>query len=320
MFCKRLDYRYYFVIVISYALLLIFAIGCIFMRSDRLHKQLEFYSDNPYQYTYEFGASVGKNDYLNCISVSFYTDSTTSKSILCDRLMAMEDSEYDEITPFATERSLGDQEIAISYNLAQKYGLAEGSLVYSRHNVKNELVQYTVIEILPVCYGISRIDFDTNYGVIIMGYDKDYHENTNYTYTVFYDEMPTSSIGLINFTAKETHIASIRGTLTIWQSIIALLVIGLTAFFVVLHWKNQKKYYSRLCLCGSEPAAVKKQIILDLLLPGALGLVIAFAVSLILSSTNNDYFSYKTALISTCVGFAALVCSSAVTLQKWSRI
>ena len=64
MFWKRLDYKYYFIIVMSYTLLLTLAIGCIFTQSDQIYKQLDFYNDNSYRYTYEFSTAVGQNDYM----------------------------------------------------------------------------------------------------------------------------------------------------------------------------------------------------------------------------------------------------------------
>ena len=106
MFWKRLDYKYYFVIVVIYTLLLTLAIGCIFTQSDQIYKQLDFYYENSYQYTYEFSNSVKQNDYLKCSSVYFYSDNATTKSIHSDCFMALADSEYNQGTPLKTTSSL----------------------------------------------------------------------------------------------------------------------------------------------------------------------------------------------------------------------
>ena len=316
MFFKRLDYRYYLVTVISYALLLTLAIGCIFIHSDRAYRQLDFYRESSYRYTYEFAASTGKNDYMNCISVFFYTDSEATTPIHGDRLMVLDSGEYDSDIPFATASELGAREIAISYNLSKKHGLSVGSAVYSWHNVKSGIEAYTVKEILPVCYGVTRVDFDMNYGVIIMGFDEDYKSSTDYSHIAFLKDMPSSSAGLIDLVAKETQRELVLAQIIPWQSVISLLVAGLTVLYALLHWKKQRRYYSRLYLYGGAPALVKRQILADMLIPGALGLTLAAGASVLIASLGNGYFSYKTALFAFIVGFAALVIAAAVILFK----
>ena len=316
MFFKRLDYRYYLVTVISYALLLTLAIGCIFIHSDRAYRQLDFYRESSYRYIYEFAASTGKNDYMNCISVFFYTDSEATTPIHGDRLMALDSSEYDVDVPFATASELGAKEIAISYNLAKKHGLSVGSAVYSWHNATSGIEAYTVKEILPVCYGVTRVDFDMNYGVIIMGFDEDYQSSTDYSHLAFLRDMPSSSAGLIDLVAKETQRDLVLAQIIPWQSVISLLVAGLTAIYAIFHWKKQRSYYSRLYLCGGAPAFVKRQILADILIPGALGLTMAAGISLLIASLGNGYFSYRTALFALIDGFAALVIAAAVILFK----
>ena len=320
MFFKRLDYKYYFVIVMSYALLLTLAIGCIFMQSDRVYKQLEFYDCNSYQYVYEFRAPIGQNDYLNCTSVYFYSDSNTTRPILGDSFMTLEGSNYDHVTPFSTSVLLGEREIAVSYNLAKKYGLDVGSTVYSNHVIKNQILSYTVAEILPVCYGISRVDFDMNYGVILLGYDEDYQKNTDYTYTAFCEEMPNTSSPLVTFSAKDSHKEPLVAKAIAWQGILSVLTAGLTVLYVLMHSKSQKAYYSRLYLCGCPAKRIKKQLFTEIMLPGLAGQCIALLLSIPALSIKNAYFSYKTSLISICVSFAFLICSSAVTMFKGRKI
>lgn len=308
----------------SYTLLLTLAIGCIFTRSDQLYKQLEFYHKNSYQYVYEFSNSVKQNDYLKCTSVYFYSDSTT-KSIHGDCFMALEDSEYNQNTPFNTTATLKNREIAISNNLAQKHGLSIGSVIYSNHNIKNKTEAYTIVEILPVCYGISRVDFDINYGIILMGFDRDYQEKTDYSYVAFFDQDPYNSIelinvGLIDINAKETFESSLLHRVIIWQSIIFLGVALFTILFAVTHWNFQKGYYSRLVLFGCKPKAIKRKIWLDTILPGALGLVLSFALSVALCSVRNMYLSYTTAFLSVAFGFIILLFASVVILYKGRKI
>ena len=321
MFWKRLDYKYYFIIVMSYTLLLTLAIGCIFTQSDQIYKQLEFYHENSYQYAYEFSNSVEQNNYLKCSSVYFYSDNTTAKSIHGDCFMALADSEYNQGTPLKTTSSLNAREIAISGNLAQKHGLSKGSVVYSNHHIKNKIEAYTVVEILPVCYGISRVDFDINYGVILMGYDRDYQENTDYSYVAFFDDDPYKSLqltnaGLIDIKVKETFESSLLQRLMVWQCIILLGVAAFTVLYSVVHWKCQKGYYSRLSMFGCQPKSIKRQVLLDMIVPGAISLILSFVLSVVLCSVRNMYLSYTTALISIAFGFISLITASIIISRK----
>lgn len=321
MFWKRLDYKYYLIIVMSYTLLLTLAIGCIFTQSDKAYEQLKFYCENSYKYTYEFSNSVKQNDYLNCPSVYFYSDDTTSKSIHSDCLMALEESEYTQCTPLKTTKVLGEREIAISYNLAKKHSLSVGSVVYSNHHIKNKTEAYTVVEILPTCYGITSADFDLNYGVILMGYDRDYQENTDYSYVAFFDDDPYKSLqltnaGLIDIKTKETFGSSLLQRLIVWQCIILLGVAAFTVLYSVIHWKYQRGYYSRLSLFGCQPKSIKRQVFLDMIVPGAISLILSFVLSVVLCSVRNMYLSYTTALISIAFGFISLLTASIIISRK----
>jgi hypothetical protein len=309
----------------SYTLLLTLAIGCIFTQSDQIYKQLEFYHENSYQYAYEFSNSVEQNDYLKCSSVYFYSDNTTTKSIHGDCFMVLADSEYNQVTPLKTTSTLDAREIAISENLAQKHGLSIGSVVYSNHHIKNKTETYTIVEILPVCYGISRVDFDINYGVILMGYDRDYQENTDYSYVAFFDDDPYKSLqltnaGLIDIKAKETFESSLLQRLIIWQCIILLGVAAFTVLYSVIHWKYQKGYYSRLSLFGCQPKSIKRQVLLDMIVPGALGLILSSVLSVVLCSVRNMYLSYTTTLVSIAFGFIILITASIIISRKGRKI
>ena len=325
MFWKRLDYKYYFIIVMSYTLLLTLAIGCIFTQSDQIYKQLDFYNDNSYRYTYEFSTAVGQNDYMKCSSVYFYSDNNTSQSMHGDCLMQLIKSDYNQNSPIETSAPLGNREIAISYNLAQKHGLTVGSVVYSNHNIENKTEAYTVAEILPVCYGILRVDFDINYGVIIMGYDEDYHKNTDYSYVAFFEDDPYKTlqldgVGLIDINAKETFVKTMMQQVIVWQSIILLGVAGITLLYAIAHWKYQKRYYERLILLGFPTYKRKQHILLDMILPGVAGLVIALLFSTALHTLRNMFMSYTTSIISISFGCLILLITSLIITFNGRKI
>ena len=321
MFWKRLNYKYYLLIIIGYALLLTMAIGCVFMQPDRVYKQIDFLNSGDYQYTYQTTSSTKENDYLNCSSVYFYTDNGLSKSLLGDCLMSLENSAYNAETPIQHNKKLGNREIALTYNLAEQHNLVIGSKVYSKHSVKNIVEEYTVVDILPVSYGVLHVDYNINYGVILVGYDEAYIKNINYSYVGFSKEDPTALIqtsgaGLISLGVKEKSCQELIEKAFLWQSTIILMVAFFTVLFAILHWKNQKNYYARLTMNGYPTSKIRKQIILDVALPGIAGLVVSFLISIGVLSIYNYYFSYLAALFSFIGGLLTLTIATLIISHK----
>lgn len=321
MFWKRLNCKYYLLVISIYAVLLLIAIGCIFMQTDRVYKQLDFYKTGKYQYLYETTGSTHVNSYLHCSSVYFYVDRNMNTSILSDCLMVCENGTYNFETPIKFGNQLGSREIAITANLAKQFNLKVGSEVFSKHNIRNRIEEYKVVEILPVTYGILRVDYGINYGLIIMGCDLEYLNNTDYSYIGFSEKDPTvliqnSGVGLVSLSNKESNERFLIKTVSAWQCGICALVILLTSLCVIIHWKNQKGYYNRLKLEGCATNIIKKLIILDMGVPGILGLFISFVLSVIILSLYNFFFSWLTSLISVVTGAVALLIFILLILQK----
>lgn len=294
------------------------------MQTDRVYKQIDFLNSGEYQYTYQTTSSTKENDYLNCASVYFYIDSELSESILGDCFMTLEHSNYNSETPLKHNKNLGNREIILTYNLASQHNLEVGSKVYSKHNVKNIVEEYTIVGILPVSYGILRMDYNINYGVILIGYDEEYTSNTNYSYVGFSKEDPTVLIqtngaGLISLDFKETYRQELIEKVVLRQIVIILMVAVLTVLFAVLHWKNQKNYYERLTINGCPTSKIRKQIILDIALPGIAGLLVSFLVGICVLSIYNHYFSYLVSLCSFIGGLLTLMMATLIISHKGGK-
>jgi len=324
MFSKRLNYRYYLLLVSAYAVLLFIAIGGIFMQTDRIYKQLDFYEAGNYQYFYEVTSSTHENDYLQCSSVYFYADRNMKESLLGDCLMMLEKSTYNSVAPIRPSNQLENREIAVTANLAKQFDLKVGSKVFSKHNINNSIEEYTVAEILPVAYGVLRVDYSINYGIIVMGCDSEYLNNTNYSFIGFSEKDPTALIqgsraGLLSLNIKEPYEQRLLEKAFVCQSGICVMVISVTVLYAMIHWKNQMKYYNRLKLNGCAVNEIKRQIVLDIGMPGILGLLISFLLSVTVLSFYNLYISWLMPLISVTIGGCTLLISIWLILQKDKR-
>lgn len=325
MFWKRLNYKYYLLVISIYALLLLIAIGGIFMQTDRVYKQLNYYKTSKYQYLYETTGSTHVNGYLHCSSVYFYADRNMNESILSECLMISKNSTYDFETPIKLDNQLGSREIAITVNLAKQFDLKIGSEVFSKHNIRNKIEEYKVAEIIPITYGILRVNYGINYGLIIMGCDLEYLNNTDYSYIGFSEKDPTiliqnSGVGLISLSNKKSNEYSLTKTILAWQGSICAVVILLTSLYSIIHWKNQKEYYNRLKLEGCATNIIKKLIVLDVGGPGILGLFISFVINVPILSLYNFFFSWLTSLISVATGVITLLIFILLILQKEKKL
>ena len=291
------------------------------MQVDRVYKQLKFYSEAKYKYCYEVTNSTNEDVYLNCSSVYFYTDRDLTKSLLGDALMLINKSKYTDNTPIKHSKLLNEREVAITRNVANQLKLSVGSKVYSKHNIKNTIEEYEIVEILPVSYGVLRVDYTINYGIILLGNDEEYVKNTDYSYVGFSEIDPTSLIkeanaGIIKFNYKEPAERQLGKKAILCQCLIFLMVALIVVLYVALHLKNQKGYYDRLLLIGCPMKHVRKQIALDILVPGIMGTLVAFLSSTTILSLYNFYFSFFAPMLSTSFCICLLVGLTAFIIRR----
>ena len=131
-----------------------------------------------------------------------------------------------------------------------------------------------------------------------------------------YESLQLTNVGLLDIRVKDTMKDLLIQQLMIWQGIILLGVAIFTVLYSVIHWKYQRGYYSRLSLFGCQPKSIKRQVFLDMIVPGAISLILSFVLSVVLCSVRNMYLSYTTALISIAFGFISLLTASIIISRK----
>lgn len=296
------------------------AIGCIFLQSERIFRQLDFYRRSNYGYVFEAYDSVNQNDYFYCSSVIFYGDKV-ERSVIAECYMLTGNSSYDDAAPFRLQKELGSRQVAVTKNLAREYGLSVGSILCSKHVCLSTVESYTVAEILPVCYGVLNVDYNLNKGCIVMGYDEVYDENMDFSHVGFSEGDPSriiidSNAGLISLTDKTQQQRPFMFTLLIEQLVVAVFVVALTFLYFAIHRLCQQNYYARLQMNGCPPKRFKKVLFADMFLPGAAGLLLALCFSIIAMSLYNGYASFVMPLASIAVGMFALSVMNWVCLRK----
>ena len=84
--------------------------------------------------------------------------------------------------------------------------------------------------------------------------------------------------------------------------------------------KYQKRYYERLILLGFPTYKRKQHILLDMILPGVAGLVIALLFSTALHTLRNMFMSYTTSIISISFGCLILLITSLIITFNGRKI
>lgn len=327
MFWKRLNYKYYFLVILIYTFFLAVIMIVSSLSLERIYKQLNYYSLDNTKYVIEVNQSVKQNDYLNCSSVTFYCNEDLNNSLYTENFMIINDTNYQETLPFYLSKPLGEREIAVSYNIAKEYRLTKGSIIYSKNNIINQVLEYKVVEIIPICYGVLKVDYKLNHGIIIMGYDETYEENVENSYISFCANDPTKLIqenkaNLISFINISEQKKPLLNKFIINLIIGILVIILFTIVYKIIHKKLQTSYYEYLAIKGSPIKKIKFIIFLDIIIPGAISLLIASIISVVVISKVNYYFSGIISLILMMVASVTLlilsvICSLRGGIHKW---
>lgn len=321
MLLKKLNYKYYLIIMIIYSFLLSLTICCTFPRLDRYYNHYKTIKNSSYEYVYTVSNTTQKDDYLNCSSINFYTDTNMYNSLFCDCFMTLNSTEYTLDSPVKTRKKLGARDAAISYNLAKQHNLDIGSTIYSNHNIINSKVEYTIVEILPICYGIMYLDFEINHGIIVIGNDDEYIKRTNYSYVGFSKDDPTVMIqnnGVLLFSLDFVDVKEqVNIIQLIAQQMTIILLVGfLTVSYNLIHFKNQCKYYKRLLILGAPTKKINIRIQLDITVPWIIIIIMSCFISLFFLKMYNFYYTYISLMISILFSILILIISL-IFVKKW---
>jgi hypothetical protein len=286
---SRLNLRFYAVIILVSILLLAVTDFLFCSSTERVFSQLNFYRSQGFSCIYETDKSVGNNDYIyfnRNLSLK-----TTNSEAFSPIVLMETNSDYnkDVVSLRGNEEKLAKTELAISQNISAKYNLFVGDTMISKHKVLNREVSYTVVEIIQPVYGLTNVDVDSDVGIVIMGYDADYIENTNYTHIAFSSGDPANDVQsaggkLISLTDKESEMFSvIASKLGVFLVAVCLILLETICLNVIV-WKSNKGYYQRLRMNGVSTkiifsTALKVVLGINLIIIGlsfGLGLLIGF--------------------------------------------
>lgn len=240
-----------------------------------------------YEYSAVVNSTTAPDRYiLFNAGIWFALASDAETSLNVDVVMQSEIAEYTAAVCWNAEK-LGERDVAISKNIADKYHLSVGDIVYSKHVVDGIVYGYVVESIIPSVIG-TRITEDGSYstGLIIMGHDQRYVDNVTNSSLVFTKE-PISSLEEMCDGTPEQLIYRGDELLVIGMRIlpyivvyIALAVCGMIGMVCFLS-RAVEHNFRRLAMIGYGQQALNAAY--NLLLWGTSGTVIAigFVIALL---------------------------------------
>ena len=121
-------------------------------------------------------------------NIDFKLDESIPSVINAEVIMQSENTRYTD-NVYWNAALLDNYEVAISSNIARRYGLSIGEYIVSKHIVDGELYEYRIAQIVPA---VTDVRLSNNEelgdGVIIMGYDETYVSNMTHEHLVFSTE------------------------------------------------------------------------------------------------------------------------------------
>ena len=279
--------------------------------------RLNFLVHSKYDYSATMQDTILKDDYYKFnASIEFALSTDAQIGLNADIIMQSQDSEYTDIIYWKAD-TISSKGIAISKNLAKRYGLNLGDKLYSKHIVNGENCEYSIEQILPEAVNVRESEsISHSDGIIIMGYDEQYIENITYSSIVFtknsINELSESGSPKNIVYREDEIIASLKNIIP-YLIVLCIVSILITMILVSLLNKYVSYNFKRLVMLGFDKKKMNKayyrlvysvgfiSIIVSLALSCTVFIYINFSVMKLLSMMLIMLIEIITLLITSCI-------------------
>lgn len=151
--------------------------------------QLNALLRSKYEYSATAQYSTLENTYYQySAGISFTATEESQTRLNVEVLMQTEEGSYSDAIYWNTAK-LNSDGVAVSENVAERYGLNVGDTIFSKHIVDGITKAYIIEKILPVVTS-ARVSGNGRHsdGIIVMGYDGQYAANISYSCIIFTSE------------------------------------------------------------------------------------------------------------------------------------
>ena len=266
--------------------ILIILICYVSLYIEKHYRQIDFNNSNKYDYVALSENRYNRNDYSYYgTDAKFYTENNKRISAL----VIMEFNSIYDNEALINENNiikgkyelLKENEIAISYNISKKFNLSIGDYIYFNNISLNQKIKNEIKYIFKSSYGLYDIDVNNNYGIILMGFNKNYYDNIKSQVLVSLSKESINSNKILNFSEiykKNTNYFSFS-----FDRIFLMILISILYSFLyfILIIKNKSKKYESLIILGCEKKIIRLKVIRDFVLFSTLSFIFLFFVIII---------------------------------------
>lgn len=241
---------------ITTSLALMFFLGLLFgYKVNHISDQIETYNNSGYSIAYilNYKSSLS-NEYVYADKdILLYVDHDTKKRVAASCLMYDIDTEYN----IKCNLELNEKEAIISKNIAEYYGLEIGDNLLASFPYSEDTYEIVIKEIYDTEYDFGNPSIENNVGVIYIGYDKEYVENTLCKYIVFSEkseaEYLSDKMQIINkIINKDNQIYDVLSQGAYIWGFEILFSIALCIVVQSMFFSKSKKYLRKCILKGMK--------------------------------------------------------------------
>ena len=291
---------------------------------NKLNAQLSSYAEADYSYIYilNYDALLENTFLFPDTDAQVFIDDSKSTRLAVSGIMASESGSYTSRS-FLFAKALKANEMAISKNVADNYGIGVKESLFVELPYSTELQKYTVMEIVQPNYDFMNPNADNDVGIIFLGYDADFETNVLCKYITFsanseaekLSEYPQIINSVINKAENEEYIFRQGIPILVFQGVFTVIamVLGYLLFFsrserllVRCYLKGMKKS----CLVGT----LFFERIVFIALPAVITLLGISRLIPVSSMLTKIYFAIPVFVI--CVFCVAAICKELIRTRR----
>lgn len=267
----------------------------IFQQYDKLIKQ-------PYDMVYQYENTVDLHD-------SFYVlDGVLTykkgRGIKAEMLM-QKPTQYSNISPLGVTKLLAKNEILVTGNIMDALGKSVGDVIEFYNPIYDLYVEYTIAGELDTVFGLYEDAVNSEFGVLVFGYDETIPEMTRLKSVVFAsDDMKVSETGMVlnwSFNKDEMLNKVLRDFVVkvcVVFVTIFLLLIFIAAAYIMFAYPRLAKMYRM----GSSQQIIEKYIRKNYLIPNMFAVILSIVLwEIIYCLLRGQFFIGELLLLIPCV-------------------
>ena len=264
---------------------------------EKRYRQVEFGINNNYLYIVLSDSMYKYNTYLNYANKTYFA--VNNEKIIAFILMETQSQYNDEAIIYTNNIVEGQydiltcKEVAISKNLSDSLKLKIANSIYFNNESTGKFEEYKIKYIFKDAYGIYKTDVNNHYGIILMGFNKEYANNINTQKIISISNIDTilNKIPIEEIYIKDINYYYFPKYILV---LMVFLIVSYSLLYISLFRYYRKFKYEDMIIYGCSKRIIKLNIVKDF----AAFYFISITIILIFASLTNIILNSYASLFS----------------------